>query len=136
MGQGEGDEEDWGDAPVLDAAACAARLQTEAFAEAALYEEARQFYPAKVAAALLRASGATLCAPVRVRSLEAEVPSGAERGAERGAEAPAACSEALSWQQQSLPPTARGALTLALDGPVPTWTTQTPRALLSLFHPC
>ena len=128
MGQGEGDEEDWGDAPVLDAAACAARLQTEAFAEAALYEEARQFYPAKVAAALLRASGATLCAPVRVRSLEAEVPSGAE--------APAACSEALSWQQQSLPPTARGALTLALDGPVPTWTTQTPRALLSLFHPC
>ena len=128
MGQGEGDEEDWGDAPVLDAAACAARLQTEAFAEAALYEEARQFYPAKVAAALLRASGATLCAPVRVRSLEAEVPSGAE--------APAACSEALSWQQQSLPLTARGALTLALGGPVPTWTTQTPRALLSLFHPC
>ena len=45
------------------AAACAARLQSDAFAEATLYDGARQFYPAKVAAALLRASGATLYAP-------------------------------------------------------------------------
>jgi len=51
---GDGEDEDWGETPVLDAAACAARLQTDAFAEATLYDGARQVYPAKVAAALLR----------------------------------------------------------------------------------
>ena len=69
--EGDGGDEDWGETPVLDAAACEATLQTDAFAEGTLYEGARQFYPAKVAAALLQASGATLCAPVRVQILEA-----------------------------------------------------------------
>lgn len=79
---GDGEDEDWGETPVLDAAACAARLQTDAFAEATLYDGARQVYPAKVAAALLRASGATLYAPVRVLSLDAVEASSAAESAE------------------------------------------------------
>ena len=79
---GEGEDEDWGETPVLDAAACTARLQTDAFTEATLYDGARQFYPAKVAAALLRASEATLYAPVRVLSLEAVEASSAAESAE------------------------------------------------------
>ena len=71
---GDGEDEDWGDAATWDANACAAGLQTDAFSSATLYPEARQMYPAKVAAALLRASGAALHAPCRVLAIES-VPS-------------------------------------------------------------
>ena len=74
---GDGEDEDWGETPVLDAAACVARLQSDAFAEATLYDGARQFYPAKVAAALLRASGATLYAPCPVSYPKARASRGA-----------------------------------------------------------
>jgi len=82
--EGDGEDEDWGETPLLGAAECATRLQTDAFAGATLYDGARQFYPAKVAAALLRASGSTLFAPVRVLSLEAVAQSAAEAAEDPG----------------------------------------------------
>ena len=102
--EGDGEDEDWGETPLLGAAECATRLQTDAFAGATLYDGARQFYPAKVVAALLRASGSTLFAPVRVLSLEAVAQSAAE-----AAEALAAWSGSgsSSWQRQSSPPLLR-----------------------------
>jgi glycine/D-amino acid oxidase-like deaminating enzyme len=60
------EEEDWGDTPAWDAAQCEENLQSPAFSAATVYAGAKQMYPAKVAAALLRASGAALFAPVRV----------------------------------------------------------------------
>lgn len=65
------DDADWGETPVWDKSECAARLQTEAFSAATHYKGAAQFFPAKVAAALLQASGASLCVPVRVQSIDA-----------------------------------------------------------------
>ena len=65
------DGEDWGEVRHWDGETCATQLQTDAFSSGAHYPEARQLYPAKVACSLLRASGATLCAPVRVLEVEA-----------------------------------------------------------------
>ncbi|KAL1524129.1 hypothetical protein AB1Y20_019038 [Prymnesium parvum] len=74
---GEGDPEDvdgeeWGGAGVglWDKAECKKQLHTEAFVAGTHYPEGAQFYPAKVAAALLRHSRASLAAPVRVSAIE------------------------------------------------------------------
>ena len=53
------------------AAECATHLGSRAFfSGATVYADASQFFPAKVTAALLRASRAALCAPVRVLSID------------------------------------------------------------------
>ena len=65
-----GAEEEWGEVVQWDETACGTRVQTDAFVGAAHYEKAWQFFPAKVAAALLRKSRATLCTPVRVLAIE------------------------------------------------------------------
>ena len=77
------EEEDWGDTPEWDAAQCEEKLQSPAFSAASVYAGAKQMYPAKVAAALLRASGAALFAPVRVLRVgdAADVAGGADAAA-------------------------------------------------------
>lgn len=62
-------EEAWDETAQWDEATCAANLGTTAFSHASVYEGAYQFWPARVAASLLRVSGATLCSPVVVDSL-------------------------------------------------------------------
>ena len=65
------DDEDWGDAPTWDASECSTALQSDAFCHATVYPKAAQFYPAKVAAALLQsAESVAFCAPVRVLAIE------------------------------------------------------------------
>ena len=64
------DDEDWGASVAWDESDCAAKLQTDAFLEATEYAGAAQFYPAKVAAAMLRKSQADLCI-VRVDAIQA-----------------------------------------------------------------
>jgi glycine/D-amino acid oxidase-like deaminating enzyme len=73
------DNEDWGEDFVeWDAATCEARLQTDSFSTGVHFPDACQFYPAKVAAALLQRAGCTYCAPVRVLSVRAGQGSDAE----------------------------------------------------------
>ena len=66
---GEGD--DWGgdDVATWGEDECRRRLGTEAFSSASHFPGGAQFFPAKVAAALLQHSGATLAAPVRVQEI-------------------------------------------------------------------
>ena len=66
-------EEEWGeDFEEWDASTCAARMQTDAFTSAASFPAARQLFPAKVTAALLKSARCTFCAPIRVLSIEEE----------------------------------------------------------------
>ena len=66
------DETEWGEQGCWDEAACDEALGRQSdgsFAHGAHFPEAGSFHPAKVVAALLRRSGARLCAPVRVLGL-------------------------------------------------------------------
>ena len=75
-------EEDWGDDLLTwDAARCSEAVGTDSFSHATYYPKAAQFYPAKVAAALLRHAKADyFCAPVRVLSMDLSSPDGEREG--------------------------------------------------------
>lgn len=77
--ESKGDGDDWGETfEEWDAATCEAKLQTESFSTGWHFQGASQFYPAKVAAALLQQAQCTYCAPVRVLSIESGQGSDAE----------------------------------------------------------
>lgn len=65
----DGEDEDYGDTPLWTAEDCEHGLQTASFSAATLHKGAAQFFPAKVAAALLRSSKASLHAPVKVLAI-------------------------------------------------------------------
>eukprot|EP00965_Chrysotila_dentata_P190998 6174246-Pleurochrysis_carterae.AAC.3 len=71
------DAADWGEGVWWDADTCAEKMRSSHFAGASYYGDAAQFYPAKVADALLRLAGdrARLLAPVTVNSIDTD-PSG------------------------------------------------------------